>query len=267
MRLVPLEHADDRGHFGGKAVGLGAALRARLPVPGGYALSVELVDAIAKGDAAAESHFAATVNLDSDGALAVRSSAADEDSRAASFAGQHLTRLNVRASNVLAAARDVWASGRTPGALRYRQRLGLPPEPRVAVVVQRMVRPTCAGVLFTCDPRTGEDVRVIEGSWGLGEAVVSGLVSPDRVIMERGGAVRMRHVERKDIAVEACEEGTREVEVPSDIASSPCFTTARLAALEALAQACESHFEGPSDIEWAFEGDSIVLLQRRAVTR
>jgi pyruvate,water dikinase len=273
MTIVPLEAAIDVEQFGGKAVALGQALRAGLPVPSGHGLSVALVDAVAQADPRAEAQVLELLaELDPSHAYAIRSSAADEDSRTASFAGQHLTKLCVRIEPlaglaVLAAIREVWASGRTRAAQRYRARLGLPPAARVAVVVQRMLVPECAGVLFTRDPISGADQRVIEGSWGLGEAVVSGLVTPDRIVMARGGQVHEHTVNDKDLAIEAHEDGVREVAIPADRASAPCLDEVRLAALDALACACEAEFEGPSDIEWAFEGPTVFLLQRRAITR
>jgi pyruvate, water dikinase len=276
MRLaLALAQVEQPRWFGGKAVGLGQAIRAGLPVPAGHGLSVALVDALADGSSADRRQvtellaelvdaLAADPTLDR---FAVRSSATDEDSAAASFAGQHRTLLNVAQTGLTEAIDEVWASGRTPAALGYRARLGLSGTPAVAVVVQRMIRADCAGVLFTRDPVAGADRRVIEAAWGLGEAVVAGLVDPDRVVMARGGRVLDHHVGNKDLAVELVEHGTREVAVAPTRACAPCLDADRLAALEALAGVCEAVFDGPSDIEWAFEGDRLHLLQRRAVTR
>lgn len=268
MSAPRLEEAHDERRFGGKAVGLGVALRAGFAVPPGFALAVELVDGV--HDGASEALRACERILSAlGGPVAVRSSAVGEDGASASFAGQHLTKLNVATREDLAlAVREVRASARSESALAYRRRLGVAGEPRVAVVVQRMIAPACAGVLFTQNPVDGSDERVIEGTWGLGEAVVSGIVTPDRARLSRGGAVLEHVVGDKDLEIVAAPgAGTTERALDAARASESCLTTARLAALEALAARCEASFEGPSDVEWAFEQGSLWLLQRRAVTR
>ena len=176
---MPLVEADTEELYGAKAVGLGDALRAGLPVPPGVALPGPEVDSIASGDVAAT-----TALLEAVRALpmpvAVRSSAVGEDSAGASFAGQHITVLNVpSAEDVEAAVREVWWSANSDSAITYRKRLGVFARPSVGVVVQSLLQPDTAGVMFTRNPITGADERMIEASWGLGEAVVSGRVIPD----------------------------------------------------------------------------------------
>ena len=269
MTPVPLERAEHEARFGGKAVQLGAALRAGLPVPPGLALEVALVDRVAarEADAVARCHEAlAALGADR---VAVRSSAVGEDSAAASFAGQHLTRLNVGGPDALIeAVVAVWESGRTESAMAYRARLGIDGAPRVAVVVQELVTPDCAGVMFTRNPVDGADERMIEATWGLGEAVVAGLVEPDRVRMRRGGEVVEHVVGDKDVAVVPdADGGTREAPVEAGRRQQPCLDARRIAMLEALAARCETVFDGAHDVEWAFVGERLFLLQRRAVTR
>ncbi len=269
MRPVPLIEVEDEARFGGKAVQLGSALRAGLPVPSGVALEVDLVDGMARGEARAIESGRRALAMVGAAEVAVRSSAVGEDSAAASFAGQHLTRLNVRREeDLVEAVMAVWASGRTASALAYRERLGIEGPPRVAVVVQALVAPDCAGVLFTRNPVSGADERLIEATWGLGEAVVAGLVEPDRVRMRRGGTVVEHAVGDKDVAIlPAPGSGTLEVPVEPSRRRVPCLDDRRLARLEELASRCESLFAGAHDLEWAFEGERLVLLQRRAVTR
>jgi pyruvate,water dikinase len=138
----------------------------------------------------------------------------------------------------------------------------------VGVVIQEMVDPECAGVLFTRNPVHGTDERVIEAAWGLGEAVVAGLVEPDRFRWERGGALNEASVGYKDVRIRTLPEGdTEEVPVDEHLRSEPCLQDAQLEMLEALASLCESHFPGAHDIEWAFAGGRLYLLQRRSVTR
>ncbi|MEM6996036.1 MAG: PEP/pyruvate-binding domain-containing protein [Myxococcota bacterium] len=268
MKPVPLRDALRVAEHGGKAVALGAALRGQLPVPSGVALGVELVDAVVGGDARACSTVSGAIADLRNPLVAVRSSAVSEDSTTASFAGQHLTCLNVPADDrVLEAVLAVWQSARSDAALAYRRRLGIDLPPRVAVVVQRMVDPDCAGVMFTRDPRDGADHRIVEGAWGLGEAVVGGLVTPDRAVMARGGRLLEHAVGHKDIAVRGKPGGgTHNVALPASTAARSCLSSERLAQLEWLAASCERQFPGAHDIEWAFDGDALFLLQRRAVT-
>ncbi|HTN84766.1 MAG TPA: PEP/pyruvate-binding domain-containing protein [Sorangium sp.] len=256
------------GDFGGKAAQLGQAHRSGLPVPPGRALSAAFVERVVAGDGAAVDRLVAAFR-ELDGPVAVRSSGIGEDGASASFAGQHATELNVRGRDgLLEAVRKVHGSARTEAALAYRRKLGLAPEPRMGVVVQRLVQADTAGVLFTRNPATGADERVVEATWGLGEAVVAGLVTPDSYRMARGGRVLERRAGEKDIAILWAEEGgTREVAVEPERIEALCLDDARLTALEGLAAACEAAFGGTQDIEWAFAGERLYLLQRRAITR
>jgi pyruvate,water dikinase len=122
--------------------------------------------------------------------------------------------------------------------------------------------------LFTRHPLTGADERVIEGSWGLGESVVAGLVTPDRYRLARGGKLLAHELGDKDLAILWHEAGgTHEVPVEPERAAQPCLTAAQLERLDALATQCEDAFGGSQDLEWAFAGQSLFLLQRRAITR
>jgi pyruvate,water dikinase len=265
---VPLAEAADESELGGKAVQLGAALRAGLPVPNGVVLPASFVAAVAAGDPAATAALS-DLRDTLDAPLAVRSSCVGEDSAAASFAGQHLTRLNVRSREQLAdAVAAVWRSGRSESALAYRRRLGLEGEPRMGVVVQTLLEPRVSGVLFTRNPLSGADERVIEATWGLGEAVVQGLVTPDLYRVSRDGEVLERIAGRKEIAIRPLAEGdTASEPVAPELVEAPCLDDAALDSLHRLALRCKDAFEGPSDIEWAFAGDELYLLQRRAITR
>lgn len=273
--MIPLVDARDEACLGGKAVSLGHALRHGLPVPDGFALSVDVVRRTQGGEPHVvsqlhglfERHFGG-------GTVAVRSSAVGEDSARASFAGQHLTRLGVATGAALVrAVADVGASGHSDSALAYRRRMGIDAPAEVAVVIQPMVAPHCAGVLFCRDPMDGSDRRVVEASWGLGEAVVAGVVAPDRFVMAPDGAVLERRAGLKDIAmVVGPDGGTVEIEVPEERHATPCIDDAGLRALSALADRCEAVFGGPQDIEFAFAADRgagrrLVLLQSRPITR
>src|SRR6185503_12464686 len=169
--VVPLEKARDDSVFGSKAVGLGEAARGGLPLPTGVALSGAIVEAVASGEGKAIKKVAKSVRpLPTP--LAVRSSAVDEDGAEASFAGQHLTLLNVLTpDDVTGALREIWWSANSDSAITYRQRVGLFQRPSVGVVIQSLLDPEIAGVMFTQNPINGADERMIEASWGLGEVV------------------------------------------------------------------------------------------------
>jgi pyruvate, water dikinase len=265
--VVPLIEARDTGLFGSKAVGLGQALRDGLPVPPGVALAGDVVDAVAGRDERAIEQVAESVR-ELAGPLAVRSSAVDEDGAEASFAGQHLTLLNVRgAEELTGAVRDIWWSANSDSAITYRQRVGLFTRPSIGVVVQLLVAPDTAGVMFTRNPVTGDDERMIEASWGLGEAVVQGLVIPDHFRVDRAGAVLERTPGRKSVALRSLPEGgTFEEEVTPELVEALCLDDGQLGALNGLAARCEDVYGPGRDIEWAFADRELYLLQCRAVT-
>jgi pyruvate,water dikinase len=137
----------------------------------------------------------------------------------------------------------------------------------MGVVVQELVPADVAGVLFTRDPVTGAAERVIEASWGLGEAVVGGWVVPDRFRLDRRGRVLERTAGEKDVALRAGPAGTEEVAVAGADVRAPCLDDAQLAALHALAEACDAVYGTPEhDIEFAFAHGAVFLLQRRPIT-
>ena len=186
---MPL-HALDEAHFGGKAASLARSLRAGLPVPPGFALGTTHVEAVFEGHPEALMHLRIEFTRMA-GPCAVRSSAVGEDSEGASFAGQHVTILNVRREDHVAdAVLKVRESAHSSSARAYRRTLGMNETPKVGVVVQRMIEPDCAGVMFTKNPVDGSAERVIEASWGLGEAVVAGLVVQPARMMENLGRSR-----------------------------------------------------------------------------
>jgi pyruvate,water dikinase len=264
---VGLAEALDESSYGGKAVSLGAAVRAGLPVPPGMAIGAALVDAAVAGDPAAAQTIVGSHHLPS-GRLAVRSSAVGEDSAGASFAGQHATKLNVRDSQLLDAVRFVWESGRTAAALAYRERKGLPRDPRLGVVVQMLIEPAAAGVLFTRDPVTGADERVIEAAWGLGEAVVSGAVVPDRIRLAPDGRVFEYAEGDKDVKVwYGDDDGTIEMPVDPALRHARCLTSGQIDELHELSERCIRLWAPHLDIEWALGGDGrMYLLQCRPIT-
>jgi pyruvate, water dikinase len=267
-RAIPLAKARDERLFGSKAVGLGQAIRHGLPVPPGVALSGSIVEAVAAGeDSAIREVVQSATPLG--GPLAVRSSAADEDGAAASFAGQHLTLLNVPSAEALTSAlSEVWWSANSDSAITYRQRVGLFTRPSVGVVVQVLIDPECAGVMFTRNPVTGTDERVVEASWGLGEAVVAGLVLPDHYRLDRSGVVLERKPGLKKVAVRrAPNGGTIEEKLPRELVERLCLSDDQLQELNRLASRCEEVYGLARDVEWAIASGTLYLLQCRAITK
>ena len=266
--VVSLPEARDDSVFGSKAVGLGEAARGGLPLPPGVALSGAIVEAVASGDDAAIEEVAAGVRP-LHAPLAVRSSAVDEDGANASFAGQHLTLLNVASpEQVSSAVREVWWSANSDSAITYRQRVGLFARPSVGVVVQSLLNPEAAGVMFTRNPITGADERVIEASWGLGEVVVAGRVIPDTYRIARSGEKLERPAGMKKVAIRSLPNGgTVEEHVASELVECLCLDDTQLEKLNRLASRCEEVYGPDRDIEWAVADGELFLLQCRAVTR
>jgi len=271
--IIPLDEALDTQHYGGKAARLSTCLRAGLPVPAGIALHPDLVARLAQGHLTSGERTLLEQHLARFGtaALAVRSSAIGEDGADASFAGQHETRLNVRGlDGVLSAISAVWASGQTESARRYRARMGIRGEPCVAVIVQDFIPAEVAGVLFTVDPMSGSRERwIIEASWGLGEAVVNGLVTPDHYTIAPTGELLGRQLGDKERMIALDEQGGTHEMVVADAGrvQQACLDEEALSRLVALGAACEQLFGPGQDIEWAWFGGRLFLLQCRPVTR
>lgn len=203
-------------------------------------------------------------------AVAVRSSATAEDLPEASFAGQQETYLNIcGAQAVLEATKRCWASLWTARAIAYRARQGILPEGiALAVVVQLLVPAESAGVLFTANPVTGRrDQAVISASWGLGEAIVGGLVTPDLLNVDKAtGRVLERKISEKQVMTVRQDGGTREQAVPINKQRQPVLDDGAAAELARLGVQVENIFGAPVDIEWALAGGKFAILQARPVT-
>ena len=204
--------------------------------------------------------------------VAVRSSATAEDTNATSFAGMNETFLNIRgAGAVIDAVRRCWRSLFGARTIYYRGVNGFAQaDMDIAVVVQRQVESTRAGVMFTVNPATGQrDELVIEGSFGLGEAVVSGSVSPDRYVVEKTTlAIRRREVHHKDLMIEfAPVGGTVQRTLSEAQALLPVLSDDEVVAVAELGRRIEEHYGSPQDTEWAFDPDgSLWMLQSRPIT-
>ncbi|ATO12552.1 phosphoenolpyruvate synthase [Micromonospora sp. WMMA2032] len=225
-------------------------------------------DVAVPGDVAAEI-TRALAGLGSDAAYAVRSSATAEDRATASFAGQQDTYLNVRGpADILRHVSRCWASLFSERAVTYRRRNGVDDRSvRMAVVVQRMVFPDAAGIMFTADPVTGNRrVATVDAGFGLGEALVSGLVDPD-VFTVRDDQIVARRIAAKRRAVHALPGGgTREEEVDPARQEQPALTDEQVVRLVRLGRRIEAGFGRPQDIEWGLVDDDFHILQSRPIT-
>jgi phosphoenolpyruvate synthase/pyruvate phosphate dikinase len=235
-------------------------------------LSAEMrgtVDQIAIPDDVAAAITVALARLGEHAAYAVRSSATAEDLPTGSFAGQHDTYLNiVGPAAILRHVSRVWGSLFTEQAVTYRLRNGFDHRNvDMAVVVQRMVVPHAAGILFTADPVTSNrKVVSVEASFGLGEALVCGLVNAD-VYKVRDGEVVARSVAAKRLAIHASPAGgTQQQTIEADKQEQPALTDAQVVRLAQLGRRIDAHFGRPQDIEWCLVDDDFEIVQSRPIT-
>ncbi|WP_246090249.1 rifamycin-inactivating phosphotransferase [Nonomuraea deserti] len=211
----------------------------------------------------------ALARLGEQASYAVRSSATAEDLPTASFAGQQDSYLNVVGLEaVLQHVRKCWASLFTERAVTYRCRNGFDHRKvRMAVVVQQMVFPDAAGILFTADPVTSNrKIATVEAGWGLGEALVSGLVTGD-IYTVRDDQVVTTTVATKATFVQASPEGgTQDAPIEPRRQTQPALTDAQVVRLVQLGRRIEGHFGRPQDIEWCLAGDDFHIVQSRPIT-
>ncbi len=297
MLVYDLQHApEDAAAVGGKAAGLARLVRAALPVPPGFVITAEAFRAFLRhnsvaqpeNDGAALQRFRSCMWPDElrsaieqlyadlraqagDVSVAVRSSATAEDSAGASFAGQHITLLNVRDKDaVLDGILACWASLYSANALHYRTTKDIEDEaPAMAVVVQALIASDASGVAFTLDPVGGDrGVVVIEGAWGLGEGVVSGIVTPDHMVVRKSDGAIVRHdVSTKERRVVPALDGGTEIEqLSGELARQPVLSDEQIVQVARMAAQIEEQAGVPQDIEWALAGGTLYILQARPVT-
>jgi pyruvate,water dikinase len=203
-------------------------------------------------------------------AVAVRSSAVEEDGAVASFAGQYATYLNVAgAGDVVQAVLRCWASAHAPGMLSYRRHQGLAGErARLAVLIQQLILADVSAVLFSAHPATRDrDQIVINASWGLGASVVGGTVTPDTYVVRKADlTILVRQVADKRRMTVAVPDGTREVGVPRLLRTRPALDDGQIVALARLALALEQRMGWPVDVECAYQQTDLYLLQCRPIT-
>lgn len=292
----------DLANVGGKAANLGELIKAGLPMAYGFVLNTKaydlyiehnrLGDKIGKlvkkkrrGIADLEKVAKEIKRLFLSGGLpdeinaellelyegetvAVRSSATAEDLPGASFAGQHETYLNVEGqAAVVRAVKKCWASLWTARAIAYREKQEIEHEGvKLAVVVQEMIESEVSGILFTANPGGAKDEMMVSSSWGLGEAVVGGLVSPDNFVINRKGRIVSREISDKRKMIVGVKSGVLEKPVPMKKRKMVSLKDDELRELGRLGRRIEKYFGMPMDVEWALEGGEFVILQARPIT-
>ncbi|HWQ42702.1 MAG TPA: PEP/pyruvate-binding domain-containing protein [Desulfosporosinus sp.] len=202
--------------------------------------------------------------------VAVRSSATAEDLPGMSFAGQQDTYLNMRGEEmVLAAVQRCWASLWTARAIDYRAHYNISPEDvSLAVVIQELVPADAAGILFTANPvSSARDQVVINAAWGLGEAIVSGKVNPDTMVVDKiSWKVIEQNINKKDVMTVRTPEGTHEEVVQADQSARAVLSSAQAVELARLGVKIEALYGQPMDIEWAIHNGRIFIVQARPIT-
>ena len=264
----------DAALVGGKAANLSRLARMHHRVPDGFSLPVTVMEEAHPLDLRDEI-FVATSDLMACHSLpelvvAVRSSAVDEDGAVASFAGQHETYLNiVGADAIIQAVTRCWESARSERALEYRRQQGLSVNrPQLAVLVQQLVTSDVSAVVFSANPITGSrDEIMINASWGLGESIVGGTVTPDTFIVRKTDlAITSRTIADKQRMTISAPGGTHEVDVPRFLRTEISLNDKQAVEMAKLALSLEVTMEHPVDVECAYAGGELYLLQCRPIT-
>lgn len=273
--VIPLSDVGDADpdQIGGKAGGFAVIARAGLPAPEGFVVTTAVHRSALAGDGRVPEpdarRIAALVEAFGDVPLAVRSSASGEDGAEHSHAGQYLTRLGVRGpGEVLDAVHACWASADGDRAGAYRAHRGHDGGVEMAVIVQRLADGEAAGVCMSRDPVTGDpDTIVVNAAYGLGELVVSGLVTPDDYRLARSDG-RLTRFEPgfKDVMLVMGEDGLVEVPVPADRQEDRVLDDALLAALHDGVLRCERELGQAADCEFSVVGSRVAWLQCRPMT-
>ena len=266
--------ACDTGLVGAKAANLSTWF-AHHAVPDGFVITALPADPAALVDDLRERIALAYAELGrrsgvADPAVAVRSSALDEDSIGASFAGKHDTFLNMRGTDaVLDATARCLDSANSAEAMAYRGQHGIGVDTiRIAVLIQLLVPADVAAVVFSHNPMNGSEYEVmINSNWGLGESVVGGTATPDSFIVDKeSGDVLQSMIARKLHCTIRTEDGTRDAEVAEELQTKPSLTDAQIAEMTRMAIALEEASGYPVDIECAIADGRLYLLQCRPIT-
>ncbi|MET3600728.1 PEP/pyruvate-binding domain-containing protein [Martelella mangrovi] len=267
INIVDLSAAHD-AHHGGKASRLSKALQLGLPVPAGMVITLKAIETLTVDELSRFCDWGELLRT-LGGCVVARSSASAEDSEDASFAGQFLTVVNIQSvDQLLQAIIDVFQSQDSAGVKGYMAHRSMCDRVAMSILIQRMVDPRSAGVLFSRHPVTGEDCFYIESAWGLGESVVGGLVTPDAFRMNRELVLLERTLGDKQIAIRASAEGgVVEEHLDLCLRHKSSLTAEELINLGELALQCLSGFGRHGfDMEWAIDENGLWLLQIRPLT-
>lgn len=263
---------EQQAHAGGKGGTLARLYQADYPVPDGFVI---LPTAFVDDELTPEAWTQVQVHLnhlrgtDDKTAFAVRSSAMSEDSAQASFAGEFETVLNVHTDEeIRKAIHTVYHSRQSERVQAYSEAKGMTTAHEVAVVVQQLVRAERSGVLFTANPVTGQrDEAIISASWGLGEAIVAGVVTPDTLIVDKAtGRVLTRETADKQVMTVLLGSATEEQPTPETSRRAPVLSDAQAAELVQLGARIEALYGMPMDIEWTFAEKQFAIVQARPIT-
>lgn len=281
MRIIGFFQEVDPGKSGGKGKNLVEMGNASFPVPLGFILTYDSYSRF-KETGQMPGEIKATVSKcyrelsrqTGSPVVAVRSSASAEDLQVASFAGQYDTYLYVNSEEELfKRIIDCWHSLSSERAVAYRERMNVPGDNlKMAVIVQTMIDPKSAGILFTGYPYRGKDKTVImvESNWGCGETVVSGKATPDRFVISKNQpyTILEKIPGEKEVFLQGSESGPITKETPLLQQKDFSLKDRELRRLCEIGNKIESHFGAPQDIEWALTGDGeIFILQSRPITR
>ncbi len=263
-------NVDDLSLVGGKGLSLGRMINAGIPVPSGFVITTKLHEEFKNnGEITEQTIVELNDAFDKLGAerVAVRSSAISEDSETASWAGQFESYLNVGRNDLIARLKDCWDS--VKAASDYAQTQGMKQEDLVlGVVVQKMVDSDVSGVAFSVNPIShNSDEIMIEATYGLGELLVQGMVTPDNYVTSKSGGNTIN----KNIAVKKTrliykDSDTVEAPVDASMQEEACLSEKQLVELSLLICRIEDYYGSPQDIEWALQDNEFHIVQSRPIT-
>ena len=273
MNILEFKHIlpTDINLVGGKGASLGKLSQFGMPVPPGFVVTTDVYRKFSKEDLPLEVEEEILKSFDDleTKRVAVRSSAVAEDSSKNSWAGQLESYLNVSREELLQRIRDCWDSIRSDRALSYASGQNLTEDELVvAVVVQKMVDSEAAGVMFTINPVTKNSGELmIEASFGLGEYLVQGMITPDNLIVDKEN-LRVKNIDlgTQEKMLKFLEGKNQEVFIPKKMGSKQVLTFGQIQELAKMGLQIEKYYGRPQDIEWALENGKLYILQSRPVT-
>lgn len=253
---------------GGKASSLGELTNAGIEVPPGFVVTTEAYRLFSQSELPQQLQQKILAEYDNLGAerVSVRSSAVAEDSSSSSWAGQFESYLNVTKDDLVKRINDCWQS--VENAQAYAEQQSGKSDMTMAVIVQKMVDSDVSGVAFSKNPITKSDKEVmIEATYGLGELLVQGMVTPDNYLVDKNTLeILDKKIQSKKVMLVYKDGSNKEQPVQDDVANKPCLDDSNIVELSRLTIDIEIHYNAPQDIEWALENDKFFILQSRPIT-